>query len=434
MPVTRLATGLLRSIRSMFPAEAFSPGAQRPRRVVFYSHDTVGLGHIRRNIALAAALVRANFLTDVLLLTGNPEAAALRRPANTDIVTLPTVAKDSSGDYCSRSLRLALNHVLDMRAAVIQAAVLSFRPDLLVVDKVPLGVGQELRATLNMLRDDPQRRTSVVLGLREILDDPVAAVRDWTRSQCTRVIEDYYDAIWVYGDRRVYDPVVEYGLPPQVAGKVSYTGYLADDRDAGLLVPAADPLVPPPLPPEQPYLLCMVGGGQDGFELSHAFVRTALPTGYLGVAICGPFMPSEERRQVHAAAAARADMIVYDFVTPVEPFLAGATAVVSMAGYNSACEIVASGRRALLVPRTWPRLEQRIRATRLAELGLVDVLPADELAGERLAQWLSAAVTEPGTTASAARAEIDTGGLHRVPELATELIARRSAERVNHAA
>ena len=114
---------------------------------MFYSHDTVGLGHIRRNIALAAALVRANFLTDVLLLTGNPEAAALRRPANTDIITLPTVAKDSSGDYCSRSLRLALNHVLDMRAAVIQAAVLSFRPDLLVVDKVPLGVGQELRAT-----------------------------------------------------------------------------------------------------------------------------------------------------------------------------------------------------------------------------------------------------------------------------------------------
>ena len=148
------------------------------------------------------------------------------------------------------------------------------------------------------------------------------------------------------------------------------------------------------MPPKQPYLLCMVGGGQDGFELSHAFVRTALPTGYRGVVICGPFMPPDERRQVHAAAAARADMVVYDFVSSVKPFLAGATAVVSMAGYNSVCEIVASGRRALLVPRTWPRLEQRIRATRLAELGLVDVLPADELGGDRLARWLSAAVTE----------------------------------------
>ena len=36
----------------MVVAEALSTGAQRARRVVFYSHDTVGLGHIRRNIAL----------------------------------------------------------------------------------------------------------------------------------------------------------------------------------------------------------------------------------------------------------------------------------------------------------------------------------------------------------------------------------------------
>ena len=135
------------------------------------------------------------------------------------------------------------------------------------------------------------------------------------------------------------------------------------------------------------------------------------------------------------AAAARPDMIVYDFVTPGRAFLDGATAVVSMAGYNSACEIVASGRRALLVPRTWPRLEQRIRAERLAELGLVDVLAADQLGGERLAQWLSAAVAEPAaTTAPEARAAIDTGGLQRVPGLVAELIDRRAAERLNHAA
>jgi predicted glycosyltransferase len=419
----------------MVAAETQSMEPHLPRRVVFYSHDTVGLGHIRRNIALAAALVRSDIQTDVLLITGNPEAATLPRPANTDIVTLPTVAKDSSGGYRSRSLRSALNHVLDTRAAVIQAAVLSFEPDLLVVDKVPLGVGKELLATLNTLRDDPQRRTSVVLGLREVLDDPITAVRDWTRSHSTRVIEDYYDAIWVYGDRRVYDPIVEYGLPPQVASKVSYTGYLADDRGVGLIVPTADQLPPPPLPPELPYLLCMVGGGQDGFELAHAFVLAALPAGFLGVVICGPFMPPDQRRQVHADAAARADMIVYDFVSNVQSFLDGATAVVSMAGYNSVCEVVACGRRALLVPRTSPRLEQRIRAERLAGLGLVDVLPAAELSGERLAQWLSEAVAGPATTTrSHAGAEIDTGGLHRVPELTTELIARRTAEGLHDAA
>ena len=87
------------------------------------------------------------------------------------------------------------------------------------------------------------------------------------------------------------------------------------------------------------------------------------------------------------------------------------------------------------MPRTWPRLEQRIRAERLAELGLVDVLAAEELGGERLAQWLSAAVAQPAVTAAPeARSGIDTGGLHRVAGLTTELIARRTAERLGRAA
>lgn len=67
-----------------------------PRRVAFYSHDTQGLGHIRRNIALAAALVAAEPDTDVLLLTGNPEAATLPLPPNTDIATLPTIRKTTA--------------------------------------------------------------------------------------------------------------------------------------------------------------------------------------------------------------------------------------------------------------------------------------------------------------------------------------------------
>ena len=45
-----------------------------------------------------------------------------------------------------------------------------------------------------------------------------------------------------------------------------------------------------------------------------------------------------------------------------------------MAGYNTFCEILSLGLRALLLPRVTPRAEQLIRATRAAELGLVDML------------------------------------------------------------
>lgn len=112
--------------------------------MVLYSHDTQGLGHIRRNIAIAAALVAADPGTNVLLLTGAPEATALPLPPRTEVLTLPTLHKDVAGAYTSRVLDTPLADVLAMRSSLVCAAVLSFRPELLIVDKVPRGVHGEL--------------------------------------------------------------------------------------------------------------------------------------------------------------------------------------------------------------------------------------------------------------------------------------------------
>ncbi|WP_156821246.1 hypothetical protein [Microlunatus phosphovorus] len=162
-------------------------------RIACYSHDTVGLGHIRRNIAVATSLINAWPHADALMLTGNPEATSLWLPPRTDVVTLPTVAKDRAGRYRSRTLNASLDSVVAIRSAVIEAAVTTFAPDLLIVDKVPLGVAEELAPTLRRLRAEVGTR--IVLGLREILDDPVTAVAQWTASGATAAIEEFYDAV-----------------------------------------------------------------------------------------------------------------------------------------------------------------------------------------------------------------------------------------------
>jgi predicted glycosyltransferase len=48
-----------------------------------------------------------------------------------------------------------------------------------------------------------------------------------------------------------------------------------------------------------------------------------------------------------------------------------------MGGYNTFCEVLSLNKRALIVPRTEPRLEQFIRASRAADLGLVSMLSDD---------------------------------------------------------
>ena len=398
-------------------------------RIACYSHDTVGLGHTRRNIAVSAAMINSWPGADAMMITGNPEATSLWLPPRTDVVTLPTVTKDTSGRYRSRTLNASLDSVVRMRSALIEAAVTSFAPDLLIVDKVPLGVADELVPALRRLR--AEHHTKIVLGLREILDDPVTAVAEWSRSGATAAIEEFYDAVWIYGDRRVYDPIIEYGLPASVADRCVFTGYLAADRfvDAGETPPVPDPFT-------RPYVLCTVGGGQDGAELAQTFARTPLPADHDGVVVCGPFMDADAREVVHELAAGTPRMTVLDFVPDLHRLIAGAAAVVAMAGYNSVCEVLATDHPALLVPRTEPRTEQLVRALRLAELGVADLLRADRLDAEQLAAWTADAVV--GTRSYAeSRAAIDTRGLQRLPAVAERLIAtptRQHRRGVDHRA
>ena len=140
------------------------------RRVALYSHDTVGLGHLRRNLAIAGSLVVAPVPTEILLISGSRESVSFPIPAGVDFVTVPALAK-RDGSYVARSLSSSLDEVVDLRAAIIAAALSSFDPDVLVVDKVARGVCGELDLALRRLAD--AGRTRRVLGLRDVLDDVV---------------------------------------------------------------------------------------------------------------------------------------------------------------------------------------------------------------------------------------------------------------------
>jgi len=385
------------------------------RRVALYSHDTQGLGHIRRNINIAAAMVADDPSIDVLLLTGTPEATMLPLPPSTEVLTLPAVHKDSSGRYSARVLTAPLDEVLALRSALIEAALVAFAPDLFIVDKVARGVGGELDRPLAALRRTGRTRT--VLGLRDVLDAAPATRLDWKRDGTTAAVRDLYDALWIYGDPTVYDAVREYSLPKAVADKVTYTGYLAGPRPGQLSTRFCGPCLLPA--PDQKFVLCTVGGGQDGVELARTFLTATMPAGHHGVVLTGPFMCDDDRRQLQELADNRGDATVHEFVSQAHEFIQRSAAAVSMAGYNTVCELLAAGCPTLLVPRVIPRTEQSVRAERLERSGVVDVVSAAEITPEHIGTWLSTAVHAPSVT----HAAIDLNGLDRIAAMAGKLAA-----------
>lgn len=408
----------------------------RPRqRIALYSHDTVGLGHTRRQLAIAHALSAHRPEADLLMLTGNPEATLLPVPARTDLVTLPTVTKDAAGRYVPRRLGSGLDQVLSVRRAVLTAALTSFAPDLLIVDKVPSGLAGELSDALEALSDTCR----IVLGLREVLDDPATTRAEWRRDRTEEVIARYYDEVWVHGDVEVFDPAHEYGWQASTRARTVPLGYLGhlDDR-SDRCDPGTGGPRPVPGSPSRPYVLCQIGGGADGHALARTFLQAPLPTGHDGLVLAGPYLPHEHRRELETLAADpahRGRMRVLPFTDRPQDLLASAAAVVSMAGYNSTVEILSTAVPALLVPRIRPRREQLIRARALAARGAVDVLEPDDLTAHAVGRWTARATattgpgpattdSEPATTPSPqriGRASIDLAGLtaliHRTDDL-----------------
>lgn len=382
---------------------------------MLYGHDTMGLGHLRRNLALAAALRAGPDAPDVLVVTGASEAGRFPRPDGVDLLTLPAVAKDAEGGYRGRHWDVPLADVVDVRRAVLTAGLQAFAPDLMVVDKVAAGFAGELEPVLGPLR---ATGTRLVLGLRDVLDGPAAAAADWRRLRTTETLHAHYDEVWVYGDRSVTDLAQDCRVPPSVRDMLRYTGFLAYGRPAASAERA-------PVAEGENHLLGLLGGGQDGAALASALVAAPRPAGTALVLVAGPYLPGTTRARLHRAAAVDPGLRVVDFTTSAAAWLATAAAVVCMGGYNTVTEVLATDTPALVVPRCRPRSEQLVRARRLSERGLVDDLHPDALGPGVLGDWFAAAVRRPRAT----RAGVDLDGLTRVPELAARHLsgARRAA-------
>ena len=386
-------------------------------RYVLYSHDTMGLGHMRRNLLLADTLGRSARPGISLIIAGAREAGLFHVPAGADCLTLPALHKQADGGYLSRSLGVSLKDLLSIRGETIWAAINSFNPDLLIVDNVPRGARGELDVTLKRLTR--RGHTQCVLGLRDVLDDPAVVEREWAKAANLEAIRAHYAAIWVYGDPNVYDPVREYGFPKDVAAKVRYTGYL--DRRSQPSRPGSDSALSSLSGVEQPgrMMLCLVGGGQDGARVADAFAAAVLPPDAYGVIVTGPFMPRAVQRRLQAAASRSPRLRIVEFTSEPTALMERADRVVSMGGFNTVNEILAFEKPALIIPRVSPRREQLIRAERLQALGLVDTLHPDAMTPDALTQWLASTIVRP----SRVRDRVNFNGLDCVPRLVEELFA-----------
>ena len=396
------------------------------KRILVYSHDTFGLGNIRRVLAVSKHLVDSDEDVSVLILTGSPMLHAFRIPPRVDYVKLPCLSRTREGAYTVKFLSLPYADTVKLRANLILSTVLDFRPDLILVDKKPMGVGNELAFTLEAL----QRRTErpkLVLLLRDILDAPQTTAAVWHKNGYFEAVEAFYDSVLVVGAREIFDVVKEYRFPPGCADKVRYCGYIA--REAGKRA-AASVRAKLSVAREEHLVLVSAGGGEDGYALLSCYLNglACMPrrSGVRSLLLCGPEMSDQQRASLHAAAAQLDGVTVEDFTDDMMSYLEAADLAVCMGGYNTVCEILTLKKRAIVVPRVKPVQEQWIRAERMAKLGLLQVIHPEELTPKRLLNTVYQALDRDNVHARGLY-QMDMNGLAVVARNISQLIGNRDA-------
>jgi UDP-glucuronate 4-epimerase len=433
-PRTRIEEGLRRQVewwlgsrpRRRLPGAA--PRSRRETRPVYvlYSHDTYGLGHLRRNTAIAHAIFENRPDARVAMITGSPVAASWPLPRGIEVIQLPPVVKVDAESYRPVDDR-SMAGLMAERSGIICSALARLQPDAFLVDHAPLGMKGELRLALQLVRER-MPETWTVLGMRDILDEPAEVRRVWEEQGALHWMEACYDRVLVYGSRELFDVGREYGLGPQLVARTRYTGYVAKKRD-----------MEPPIRDASSWrlahdrnmrILVSGGGGGDAAPLLAAFIsawpqiRAEVPAQAL--LVTGPLMDGATRREIEHAAARTPGIELLASSHGMLSVIDAADVVVSMGGYNSVVEAVAARKRLVLCPRVRPRREQMIRSEIFAGLGLAHTVTLVEVGEAGLARAvIDAATNAPASPSAWERIDLK-GGARAAAELVRPVAAQLS--------
>ncbi|NJM52485.1 MAG: hypothetical protein HC846_03265 [Blastocatellia bacterium] len=397
--------------QKVYQAISFTPkvSLNLQPKILLYSHDTFGLGNIRRTLLLAENLIKEYPKSSVLIVTGSPVIHAFRLPQGIDYIKLPSLDRPNAEEYEPQFLAGCSDEIKQTRIDILEKTIVGFAPDLLLVDKRASGIDGELMGALKTLKSR-NLPTTIVLGIRDILDAPERTSKVLRENGSFETIEKYYDEVWIYGVEEVFDAVKEYQFPESVARKTKYVGYLKrkiETRHGEN---------------KKLRLLATTGGGGDGSELTETFLESLSilnkKIAVESIVIFGPNMPATSRDYFLRRYGKNRDIEFLDFQADLTPHYTKADVVISMAGYNTVCELLSLNKKAVLVPRAEPVREQLIRSRLLAERGFFEYIEPSELSADEMSKKIIRAMMANISTDK----HIDLNGLPRINERVKELL------------
>lgn len=328
-------------------------------RILYYCQHVLGIGHFLRSMEIASAF----FEHEVFFVEGGAPLPGFSTPNHVQRLALPPLMMDPEFRRFETD-ESQVREIQEIRKKRLLEIYHTARPHVLVIELFPFGRKRfqfELIPLLEANRTAPQP-AAVVCSLRDILVEK--ADPDAYEAKVLAWVNRFFNLVLVHSDPECVRLEETFRRVSDIRPPLVYTGY----------VTRSGPSLPLPRMAEK--ILLSTGGGRVGTQLIEAVCRAfeRIPNPALRLEIFeGPFMTPEDKRFL--TSLTRKDprctrrSFSHSFLTDL--FQAGLS--ISMAGYNTCMDILASRVKALVYPFPQNR-EQALRAERLAARGALKVL------------------------------------------------------------
>ncbi|MYD62250.1 MAG: hypothetical protein F4W91_14520 [Gemmatimonadetes bacterium] len=427
------------------------------KRIVLYSQHISGVGHHFRNREIIRAL---SLVHEVYFVDGGREILGADLPESVKIIRLPPIFRDpETGCLTSKNLTKDISEVLSNRARILKDAISRIQPDAFIIEFFPfareeftnelIASIQKVRAqnpevkVLCSLRDIPRRSTSVDHSkypppspsgpdFESELKYYLNSVSDKTERNRRLKTFDYYkfvndilnkhfDCLLIHADKKITVLEDHYHWADHISIPIVYTGYISEKPSSSKnVVRYKSNSV------ENHCVLVSTGGGSEGYELAMPCVQAwkqLYQKGATGerkmVIFLGTFS-DQAQYQVLEKACSGGPFVLGKFVPNFLQWMQAADFSISYAGYNTCMNILETQTPALLVPNRSAG-DQKFRALRLAELGLVERMNLGNATSERIAMAI-----QRGFTQVPISHDISLDGAERTCQFVTQIMSNES--------
>lgn len=367
-------------------------------RILFYCASNIGMGPFGLASRLATRIKTLEPEVSILMASDMPGEAAAGLP-DVAWMRLPKFQFDCQENFTEKPqfLKMQNGELQKMRANLLQTAVVSFQPDVLVMVTNPHGKRDEMLPALKRIRK-ASRPCRTVLVMRDIPATPEEKFKlKGARAEMIRHGQ-HYDRILISGDADFFKAEEAYQWPPEIQHKFRYAGFAVPEKNQISRLDVCAGL--PGLDPEKKWVVCAFGGGWESDTLAPDVLEGFKQYAEKAIEPCqltlftGAALPENAFQQLENDAKGIPGAFIRRF-DPIFPALLHHADLAILQAGSTPMQILESDIPILLSYRPYKSSEQEIRARRLACFPGIRLLEPDMLKAPRWSQWIREALEKP---------------------------------------